>query len=205
MTRSIESTSNVPTSFHIISSHHRMHNPCGGTSHPPRSPRIPTKNDVVFLPHLQPYRRPHDPAPSPHMLTNAAVAASSWLRRRRIRYFFLFLCSPLLLLLLCAALPFLCAAELCLRLRLRLWRKLLRRDSAAADRLRRCEEGFCEEQPQEKGLLHRYLEDQLFLVGSMYECGDDDDNNGNDEVEASRSVEDVVRLGSSTARNPLLR
>ncbi|XP_027940050.1 uncharacterized protein LOC114194157 [Vigna unguiculata] len=137
------------------------------------------------------------------MLTNAAVAASSWLRRRRIRYFFLFLCSPLLLLLLCAALPFLCAAELCLRLRL--WRKLLRRDSAAADRLRRCEEGFCEEQPQEKGLLHRYLEDQLFLVGSMYECGDDDDNNCNDEVEASRSVEDVVRLGSSTARNPLLR
>ncbi|WVY99656.1 hypothetical protein V8G54_025726 [Vigna mungo] len=183
-----------------------MHNPCGGTSHPPPPPpHIPTKNDVVCLPLLQPHRSAHDPAPSPHMLTNAAVAASSWLRRRRIRYFFLFLCSPLLLLLLCAALPFLCAAELCLRLRL--WGKLLRRDSAAADRLRRCEEGFCEEQQREKGLLHRYLEDQLFLVGSMYECGDDDDNDndGQDEVEGSRSVEDVERIGSSTARNPLLR
>ncbi|CAJ1958903.1 unnamed protein product [Sphenostylis stenocarpa] len=176
-----------------------MHNPCGGTSHPPRPPHISSKNDVVYHPTLQPYRA-HDPASPSCMLTNAAAAASSWLRRRRIRYFFLLICSPLILLLLCAALPFLCAAELCLRSRL--WRKLLRRDSAsaAADRLRRCEEGCCEEEQEEKGLLHRYLEDQLFLVGSMYECGDDDE-----EEEDSRRVEDVERLGSSTGTNPLLR
>ncbi|ESW20898.1 hypothetical protein PHAVU_005G023800 [Phaseolus vulgaris] len=183
-----------------------MHNPCGGTSHPPPPPHIPSKNHVVYHPILQPCRRAHDPAHSPYMLTNAAAAAVAWLRRRRIRYLFLLLCSPLLLLLLCAALPFLCAAELCLRIRL--WRKLLRRDSAAADRLRRCEEGFREEEQQEKSLLHRYLEDQLFLVGSMYECGDDDDDDnddGEEEEEASRIVEDVERLGSSTARNPLLR
>ncbi|KAL2972524.1 hypothetical protein AAZX31_15G257900 [Glycine max] len=109
------------------------------------------------------------------MLTRAAAAASSWLRHRRIRYFFLLLCSPLLLIVLCAVLPFLCAAELCLRRR-GLWRKILRRGDAS-DRLRRCEEGCCheEEQEEEKGLLHRYLEDQLLLVGSMYECGDDDE------------------------------
>ncbi|KAK7334655.1 hypothetical protein VNO80_26416 [Phaseolus coccineus] len=180
-----------------------MHIPCGGTSHPPRPPHIPSKSHLVYHPILQPYHRAHDPAQSPYMLTNAAAAAVSWLRRRRIRYLFLLLCSPLLLLLLFAALPFLCAAELCLRIRL--WRKLLRRDSAAADRLRRCEEGFREEEQQEKSLLHRYLEDQLFLVGSMYECGDDNDNGDVEEEEASRIVEEVERLGSSTARNPLLR
>ena len=142
------------------------------------------------------------------MVTAAvSAAASSWLRNRRIRYLFLLLCSPLLLVLLCAALPFLCAAELCLRRRL--WRKLLG-DSAldgAGDRLRRCEEGCCgcgeDDEEEEKGLLHRYLEDQLLLVGSMYDCGDIEEEEEEEEEEHSRRVEDVENIGSS--RIPLLR
>ncbi|KAG4982550.1 hypothetical protein JHK87_027299 [Glycine soja] len=176
---------------------HKTTLPCGGTdtsSHPPPpQPQILSnpKNDVVFPPTLEPYhlhRRGHEPPSC--MVTRAAAAASSWLRHRRIRYFFLVLCSPLLLLVVCAALPFLCAAELCLRRRGSLWGKLLRRGDAA-DRLRRCEEGCCEEErEEEKGLLHRYLEDQLLLVGSMYECGEEE------EEEDSRKVEDIERIES---------
>ncbi|XP_020224703.2 uncharacterized protein LOC109806643 [Cajanus cajan] len=142
---------------------HKPTHPCGGT-HPPPPPHI--LNDVVF--------------PS-RMLSHAAAA--SWLRRRRIRYLFLLLCSPLLLLLLCAALPFLCAAHLC--------RKLLRAAQQHADAdadLGRCEEGCSDE---DKGLLHRYLEDQLLLVRSMYECGDDDQQQEHQEKEDSRTLRDV--------------
>ncbi|KAK7401271.1 hypothetical protein VNO78_12625 [Psophocarpus tetragonolobus] len=157
--------------------------------------KLSPENDVVLPPTLHFLR--HAPSqPPPCMVTHAAAAASSWLRRRRIRYLLLALCSPLLLLVLCAALPFLCAAELFLR------RKLRR----SADRLRRCEEGLAEEErePQGKGLLHRYLEDQLFLVGSMYDCGDDEEQQ--EPEEDSRMLEeDLERLGSISNRIPLLR
>ncbi|KAL2330764.1 hypothetical protein Fmac_018345 [Flemingia macrophylla] len=176
---------------------HKPTHPCGGTyPTPPQILRTP-KNDAVLPP-------THDP-PS-RMLTYASAAASSCLRHRhrRIRFLLLLLCSPLLLLLLCAALPFLCAADLCLRRRL--WRKLLRRwddhgdGDGDGDPLQRCEEGCSEE---EKGLLHRYLEDQLLLVRSMYECGGGDPNDDGEEEEDSRTVQDVERLGSN--RIPLLR
>ncbi|TKY49612.1 hypothetical protein E2542_SST27046 [Spatholobus suberectus] len=177
---------------------HKTTHPCGGTYPSPPPQILPNpKNDVVFAPTLQPRHR-HDPPSG--MVTHAAAAASSWLRHRRIRYLFLLFCSPLLLVLLCTALPFLCAAELCLRRRL--WRKLLRAKDAD-DRLQRCEEGYPEEGEEEKGLLHRYLEDQLLLVGSMYECGDDDEQR--QEEEDFRRVEDGERLGSSSCRIPLLR
>lgn len=44
--------------------------------------------------------------------------------------------------------------------------------------MRRCEEGCCcgEGEEREVGLLQRYLEDQLALVGSVYECGSDSDD-----------------------------
>ncbi|XP_061348289.1 uncharacterized protein LOC133293697 [Gastrolobium bilobum] len=188
---------------------HKTNPSCGGT-YPPPPPAPPRQNDVVFCPTLQPYNR-HDRScrrraavSPPFLLTTVVAAASSWLRNRRIRYFFVFLCSPLLLVLLCAAIPFLCAADLCLRRRL--WQKILRGSSGddGGDRLRRCEEGCCwcggDENEDEKGLLHRYLQDQLLLVGSMYECGDDQ---GDEEEEDSRRVEDVENLGSSS-RLPLL-
>lgn len=43
------------------------------------------------------------------------------------------------------------------------------------------------------GLLQRYLEDQLMLAGSVYDCGEDD------EVEADDSVG-----GGVDSRTPLL-
>ncbi|PON33029.1 hypothetical protein PanWU01x14_356060 [Parasponia andersonii] len=118
----------------------------------------------------------------------AASSSSSWLRSRRIRYLFLFLCSPILLPFLCATFPLLCAAELCLRLCRRRRRRDQRKiadDSEDDDRLRRCEEGCCyggraglAGEGEEVGLLQRYLEDQLVLVGSMYDCGEDVDGDG---------------------------
>ncbi|XP_004499915.1 uncharacterized protein [Cicer arietinum] len=183
--------------------HKKTTQPCGGPTFPPPPPHqklIHPKNDVVFPPILQPYQIPHDPqrhrfasaiSPPPFTLTSVISAAVSWLRNRRIRYLFLLLCSPLLLVFLLVAFPFLCATELCLRRRL--WRKLLYGFSGedSGDRLRRCEEGCCQLEDQneeEKGLLHRYLEDQLFLVRSMYECGDDEEQEEFDE-EDSRRVE----------------
>lgn len=113
----------------------------------------------------------------------AASSSSSWLRARRIRYLFLFLCSPILLPFLCATFPLLCAAELCLRICRRRRRKIARDSREDDERLRRCEEGCCGVvEREEVGLLQRYLEDQLTLVGSVYDCGDDD------EVEADDSV-----------------
>lgn len=148
---------------------------------PPHQKLTHPKNDVVFSPILQPYNQTRDSrrranSPPPFTLTNILSAAISWLRNRRIRFIFLLLCSPLLFIFLFIAFPFLCITEICLRRRL--WRKLLRGFSGddSADRLRRCEEGCCnDDEEEEKGLLHRYLEDQLFLVRSMYECGGDDE------------------------------
>ncbi|KAJ0024109.1 uncharacterized protein LOC116125929 [Pistacia vera] len=129
----------------------------------------------------QPSPRTPTPSPSRHDPATAsssmlAVAIGSWLRSRRSRYLFLLLCSPLLLPLLCACFPFLCAAEVFIRF----WRRRKRQDE---ERLRRCEEGCCGcefEDEREVGLLQRYLEDQLMLVGSMYDCdvGDDADDHG---------------------------
>jgi len=106
----------------------------------------------------------------------------SWLflnRRRRI--LFLTLCSPVLLPLLCLSLPLLCLAHLYICL----CRRGRSRDNcAAAGRLRRCEEGRKEEEEEEEEteigwmLLHRYLEDQLGLVGSVvavYDCSRDEE------------------------------
>ncbi|KAK7243434.1 hypothetical protein RIF29_38230 [Crotalaria pallida] len=194
--------------------HNKTTHPCGGT-HPPHPP--PPKNDVVSfpIPSLQPYRYNHDPAHHRHRIsppfmvtTTVTAAASSWLRNRRIRYIFLLLCSPLLLVLLFVSLPFLCAAEVCLRHRL--WRKLVRDPDDDGDRLRRCEEGCCGDcnGQEEKGLLHRYLEDQLLLVGSMYDCGDSDDDDEDEQEQdddSRRRVGDVENLCSSSNRIPLLR
>ncbi|XP_054816377.1 uncharacterized protein LOC129316131 [Prosopis cineraria] len=170
--------------------------PCGGNARP--------KNDVVPtgpFPSLPPYNHDsHRLATAsivPPSLVTAVAATSSWLRNRRIRYLLLLLCSPLLLCLLFFAFPFLCAVDLCLRRCL--WRKLFR-DSRDDEQLRRCEEGCsgCGGD-EEKGLLHRYLEDQLRLVGSMYECGDDEDEEGQEEF---RRVQEVENLHSSMT--PLL-
>ncbi|KAF3445419.1 hypothetical protein FNV43_RR10595 [Rhamnella rubrinervis] len=125
----------------------------------------------------------------------AASSSSSWLRASRSRYLFLFLCSPILLPFLCATFPFLCAAELCLRICRRRRTKIARDPREDDDRLRRCEEGCCgaAAEREEMGLLQRYLEDQLMLVGSVYDCGDDD------EVESNDSV-----VGGVDSRTPLL-
>ncbi|KAL6297350.1 hypothetical protein ACE6H2_005492 [Prunus campanulata] len=122
------------------------------------------------------------PSPSPFpilatpliMLAAAASSSTTWLRARRSRYLFLLLCSPVLIPFLCATFPFLCAAELCLRLcRRRRIKTAHGTDEEEEERLRRCEEGRGGER-EEMGLLQRYLEDQLLLVGSVYDCGDDD-------------------------------
>ncbi|KAI4333102.1 hypothetical protein L6164_017950 [Bauhinia variegata] len=159
------------------------------------------KSDIVScpIPSLQPYRHdPHHrhPAITPPFMVTVVAATSSWLRNRRIRYLFLILCSPILLLLLCAALPFICVAELCLRRRI--WRKLVW-GLGDDDRWQRCEEGNCRcGESEGVGLLQRYLEDQLLLVGSVYECGDEED----DEVYQFKGVEDVENPGA--CRTPLL-
>lgn len=106
------------------------------------------------------------------------LTATSWLRTRWSRCLFLILCSPILLPLLCASFPLLCAVELCIRTCRRGRRK---KDGDDEERLRRCEEGFCDcdrsvDEEKEVGLLQRYLEDQLRLVGSVYECGDEFDS-----------------------------
>ncbi|OIW13117.1 hypothetical protein TanjilG_08150 [Lupinus angustifolius] len=186
---------------------HKTTHPCGATHPPPQ-------NDVVsipipIIPSLQPYRNNHDPLhhrnrliSQPFIVTTTVTAAvSSWLRNRRIRYLFLFLFSPLLLVLLLISLPFLCAAEVCLRGRF--WRKLFRDSEDGSDRLRWCDEGCCGGE-EEKGLLHRYLEDQLFLVGSMYDCGNKNDEDEQEEEYDSRRIQDIENLGSSS-RIPLLR
>ncbi|KAM2152148.1 hypothetical protein ACFX1R_046505 [Malus domestica] len=79
--------------------------------------------------------------------------------------------------------PLLCLAELCLRLCCRIGRKASHGDDEGEERMRRWEEGrgsgsaaavVKEEEKEEMGLLQRYLEDQLVLVGCVYDCGDDE-------------------------------
>ncbi|KAA8538677.1 hypothetical protein F0562_028285 [Nyssa sinensis] len=138
-------------------------------------------------------------------ITSAAMMLSSWLRTRRTRYLFLALCSPLLLPFLCASFPFLCAAEICLRLCHRRRSSRLKAhppegnlQDRGGDGLRRYEEGGGVESEgvDEVRLLQRYLEDQLLLVvGSVYDCGDDEDGNcGLDDED------DVEFFGSSRSR-----
>ncbi|XP_059459949.1 uncharacterized protein LOC132189295 [Corylus avellana] len=143
------------------------------------NPAVSTQNDTVTntlrpppIP-CSPHR--NDPtatiAPTDINAPIMIAAAASWLGSRRIRYCLLVLCSPLLLPFLCAAFPLLCAAELCLR-RIRLRRR-------KEEPLIRCEEGSgrgVEEEEEGVGLLQRYLEDQMLLVGSVYDCGDDSDD-----------------------------
>ncbi|KAF2290925.1 hypothetical protein GH714_016818 [Hevea brasiliensis] len=112
------------------------------------------------------------------------LAATSWLRTRWSRFLFLLLCSPILLPFICACFPLLCAVELCIHT-CRLCRG--KKEVDDEERLRRCEEGFCDcdrmvDEEKEVGLLQRYLEDQLRLVGSVYECGDEFDSQEEEET-----------------------
>ncbi|WRX30096.1 hypothetical protein QQP08_022583 [Theobroma cacao] len=145
------------------------------TTNPPPLLKSASRNEALLL-NSNPTATSRSPtfAPAHLMLT-----IRSWLRTRRSRCFLLLLCSPLLLPFLCATFPLLCIAEVCCRICRR------RRSGKAAQeeeeeeeeeeerRLRRCEEGCCcGGEEREVGLLRRYLEDQLALVGSVYECGD---------------------------------
>ncbi|KAB2031419.1 hypothetical protein ERO13_D05G288000v2 [Gossypium hirsutum] len=120
-------------------------------------------------------------APARLMLTMV-----SWLRTRRRRCFFLLLCSPILIPFLCATFPLICLAEICFRI---CWRSSGGKAAAAAqedeeNRLRQCEEAPCGEgEGRGGGLLQRYLEDQLALVGSVYDCGDDFDDHDNQDLD----------------------
>ncbi|OMO67641.1 hypothetical protein CCACVL1_20412 [Corchorus capsularis] len=125
---------------------------------------------------------PNIPPSSMFAPARLMLSIGSWLRTRRSRCIFLLLCSPLLLPLLCATFPLLCIAEVCVRIcRRRRSGKAAAAAAAAAaaednvEWLRRCEEGCCcgGGEEREVGLLQRYLEDQLALVGSVYECGDE--------------------------------
>ncbi|CAN6720297.1 unnamed protein product [Malus baccata var. baccata] len=98
----------------------------------------------------------------------AASSSSTWLRARRISYLFPLLCPPILIHFLCSASPsFACASAA----------------ASGEERMHRWEEGrgsgsaaavVKEEEKEEMGLLQRYLEDQLVLVGCVYDCGDDE-------------------------------
>ncbi|XP_044476073.1 uncharacterized protein LOC123203692 [Mangifera indica] len=128
---------------------------------------------------------PRTPTPSAsrHEPTSASssmlpTAIGSWLHSRRSRYLFLILCSPLFLPLLCACFPFLCAAEVFIRI-------CRRRKHQDEERLRRCEEGCCGcefEDDRDVGLLQGYLEDQLMLVESVYGCDVDNDDDDGDRT-----------------------
>ncbi|KAJ9166894.1 hypothetical protein P3X46_021583 [Hevea brasiliensis] len=153
----------------------------------------PRSHANLSVSNSKPSQRPLLPPPNRHLIGHEShlnptpttlpsslrimLAAISWLRSRRIRCLFLILCSPILLPFLCASFPLLCAVELCIRTCRRSRRK---KEGNDEKQLRRCEEGFCDcdrlvEEEKEVGLLQRYLEDQLRLVGSMYECGDEFD------------------------------
>ncbi|KAL3735812.1 hypothetical protein ACJRO7_024872 [Eucalyptus globulus] len=158
---------------------------------------------LLSQPNITPSPHPHDPQP-PHgsprrrppasPTARAMLAVATWLRARHRsgRCLLLALCSPVLVPLLCATFPLLCAAELCLRLCCRKRRSGDEgcgggeegedEEEEAAERLRRCEEGRCGGGGESEvgALLQRYLEDQLRLVGSVYECGDDGDGDGDD-------------------------
>nr|BAJ53253.1 JHL25P11.1 [Jatropha curcas] len=144
-------------------------------SNPKPTPSPPLLSPICHDFHLNPSPQPPPPTMfSP--LRQIMVASASWLRTRRSRCLFLILCSPILLPFLCAIFPLLCAVELCIRICRRGQR--MKEGEDEEERLRRCEEGYCNcdrlvGEGKEVGLLQRYLEDQLLLVGSMYECGDE--------------------------------
>ncbi|EEF40617.1 uncharacterized protein LOC8281636 [Ricinus communis] len=148
----------------------------------------------------------HDPDHHHRSLTTSVfsplrrimLAAPSWLRMRRSRCVFLLLCSPILLPFLCASFPLLCAAELCIRICRRARRRKDGDDDEDddVDGLRRCEEGFRDcgcsrraEEEKEVGLLQRYLEDQLRLVGSVYECGDEFDDQQQENQDITQNTD----------------
>ncbi|XWS21938.1 hypothetical protein CRYUN_Cryun30bG0099600 [Craigia yunnanensis] len=118
------------------------------------------------------------------------LTIGSWLRTRCSRYFFLLLCAPLLLPFLCASFPLFCIAEVCVRI-FRRRRSGETMQEEEENRLRRCEEGCCcgEGEEREVGLLQRYLEDQLALVGSVYECGDNFDDHDHDPQDGNRDFD----------------
>lgn len=102
---------------------------------------------------------------------------TSWLNRRRWRYLLLILFTPLLLPLFCATCPFICALEICRR----------RRRAAARGRRRREEDG------EEVGLLQRYLDDQLMLVGEPVGCDWRERGVDGVDVECFTSVRTVLQ------------
>ncbi|KAJ4966523.1 hypothetical protein NE237_018372 [Protea cynaroides] len=105
-----------------------------------------------------------------------------WLRSHRRRFIFLVLCCPFLLPFLCLTLPLFRFTDLCLRFsgrRLKDDKMMGCNDRYEEDDggcgLCRCEEGIGGEpikEEREGRLLQRYLEDQLDLVASVYDCGD---------------------------------
>ncbi|CAN8246786.1 unnamed protein product [Cochlearia groenlandica] len=111
------------------------------------------------------------------------LTAASCFPTRCSRFFFLLLCSPLLIPLLFVAIPLLCAIEILSRYRSRIAKSKSSEVvfAVAVDeddmKLRRCEEGCggCDggEGGGGSGLLQRYLEDQLILARSVYDCGED--------------------------------
>ncbi|KAE8721564.1 Major facilitator superfamily protein [Hibiscus syriacus] len=118
-------------------------------------------------------------APARLMLTMV-----SWIRTRRRLCLFLLLCSPLLIPFLCATFPILCLAEICFRICRRRSGVKAAAQEDEDNRIRRCEEGcYGDGEGREVGLLQRYLEDQLALVGSVYECGDDSDDHDHQDLD----------------------
>ncbi|KAG7615372.1 hypothetical protein AtNW77_Chr4g0282211 [Arabidopsis thaliana] len=114
------------------------------------------------------------------MLTCASCFSTRW-----SRIIFLILCSPLL----CLSIPLLCAVEIFSRLLSRIVKpppssavsKVLVDDEDNL-RLRQCEEGFGmkeEDENEESGLLHRYLDNQLSLARTIF---DDDGDRDNDSI-----------------------
>lgn len=108
---------------------------------------------------------PHNQNDAVWSIAAAARVLMSWLNRRRLRYLLLILCSPFLIPLFFVTFPFICAVEIFL---------------FVGRRRRKAADGRCDERSgsgDEGGLLQRYLEDQLVLVlGSVYDCGDGDEN-----------------------------
>ncbi|CAM8948575.1 unnamed protein product [Rhodiola kirilowii] len=99
---------------------------------------------------------------------------SSWLHRTRRgpRFILLLVCSPILLPFICFSFPLICLAEFCIRRCRRQKVSQGNHDHRERDQ-RRCGDV---EDGREVGLLHRYLEDQLTLVRSVYECGEGDES-----------------------------
>ncbi|KAJ4964196.1 hypothetical protein NE237_024135 [Protea cynaroides] len=121
------------------------------------------------------------PKKTPANLMMVMKILVGWLRIRRRRVIFLVLCSPFLLPFLCLSFPLFCFAELCLKICCPRFRGDKTSCSKRCEEedvdcgLCRCEEGRGGEPIEEREgrLLQRYLEDQLGLVGSVYDCGDE--------------------------------